>query len=144
VPPAMSGALHLELPKVSICANVELRAVVRQTYHPCVGPTFAVTHPPQRSGRLDLTAGYIQPYIAASRSASLGPEPRGSSPHLTLNDMLICVALGLARGCLPQTDKVTWFSTARARAGFLLAPQWLLYGTAGAGFGETQATVLET
>jgi len=37
-----------------------------------------------------------------------------------------------------NTWKLDWLSTVRARAGYLVAPQWLVYGTGGVAFGRAQ------
>lgn len=38
------------------------------------------------------------------------------------------------------TAKLPWFGTTRARAGFLLNPSWLLYGTAGVAYGRAEVS----
>jgi outer membrane immunogenic protein len=39
---------------------------------------------------------------------------------------------------------IDWFGTVRARLGFLLTPQWLLYGTGGLAYGQTKTTFVTT
>jgi outer membrane immunogenic protein len=38
------------------------------------------------------------------------------------------------------TTKLPWFGTTRARAGFLLNPSWLLYGTGGVAYGRAEVS----
>jgi outer membrane immunogenic protein len=39
-----------------------------------------------------------------------------------------------------QTNKLEWFGTARVRAGWLVTPSTLIYGTAGLAYGEAKAS----
>jgi outer membrane immunogenic protein len=47
---------------------------------------------------------------------------------------------GTLTGAVTSTNawKLDWLSTVRARAGYLFAPQWLVYGTGGVAFGRAQ------
>jgi outer membrane immunogenic protein len=38
------------------------------------------------------------------------------------------------------TKSIDWFGTVRGRVGFLVTPQWLLYGTGGLAYGQTKST----
>jgi outer membrane immunogenic protein len=42
------------------------------------------------------------------------------------------------------TKSIDWFGTARGRVGFLVTPQWLLYGTGGLAYGETKSSFTTT
>src|SRR6185312_14587303 len=42
------------------------------------------------------------------------------------------------------TKSIDWFGTVRGRVGFLVTPQWLLYGTGGLAYGETKSSFTTT
>jgi outer membrane immunogenic protein len=42
------------------------------------------------------------------------------------------------------TKSIDWFGTVRGRIGFLVTPQWLLYGTGGLAYGETKSSFTTT
>ena len=42
------------------------------------------------------------------------------------------------------TKSIDWFGTVRGRVGFLVTPQWLLYGTGGLAYGQTKSSFTTT
>ena len=56
-------------------------------------------------------------------------------------------AFSFVRGAVPHTssadERINWFGTVRGRLGYLVTPNWLVYGTGGFAYGsvEQQATV---
>ena len=55
----------------------------------------------------------------------------------------VCSVAGCPAGSLfaTETTRLEWFGTARARAGYLVTPQLLIYGTGGAAYGNIRSTL---
>src|SRR5258708_37933215 len=93
------------------------------------------SNPSPKGGVFGGQAGYNWQY----RSVVTGLEVDFSGADLkdtqTITDGRVSLAL---------SSKVDYFGSARARAGFLLLPDWLLYGTAGLGWAHDSISLTET
>ncbi len=81
---------------------------------------------------------FQQNFLVGIEADIQGSGERGSNTVRICNDASVNPAAICDFGTIDDhyTEKLEWFGTLRARAGYLISPTWLLYGTGGLAYGR--------
>src|SRR5258708_1539172 len=108
-----------------------------------IGPIGPFSNPSPKGGVFGGQAGYNWQYgsVVAGLEIDVSGADLKDSQSQTVSGVIPIVRIPFS---VTETlsSKVDFFGSARARAGFLVTPDWLVYGTGGLGWAHDSITVV--